>query len=417
MAAEADLNLDGGRKAEGVPDTVTIVGGGIGGLAMANALKRVGIGFDLYEQAPELTEVGAGIGLSKGALDLLEVVGLGEQVRAKGTPVQQVILADKHLNVRRKLPTEYGGICIHRADLIDILSSQLPRERIHLSAKVTDVRSHPGQAEIVFDNGTTRSSACVIAADGIHSVARSRLFPEIEVRYINQTIWRGITRMEVPEFLLNSYIEIWDEGLRFLTVPIGESIFWLAVKPAPPGGRDDPATVKDELMAIFKHFHPVLKELIRNTDSVLRNDMADLGTDYRTWNHNRIVFLGDSIHATTPNLAQGGCQAIEDAVCLALCLSTADTDLNAAFETYQRLRQKKVSFVVDTPWKFGKAAHSRNPLVHYLYRAILEHAPAPLLVKQERFLSDLTYLRAVDTFGMIEPSPAYQGATHASASH
>jgi 2-polyprenyl-6-methoxyphenol hydroxylase-like FAD-dependent oxidoreductase len=87
---------------------------------------------------------------------------------------------------------------------------------------------------------------------------------------------------------------------------------------------------------------------------------------------------------------------------LALCLSASDADPEAAYERYQRLRQKKVSFVVDTSWKFGKAAHSRNPLVHYLYRAMLEYAPAPLLVKQERFLSDLSYLRAVDSAGLLK---------------
>jgi 2-polyprenyl-6-methoxyphenol hydroxylase-like FAD-dependent oxidoreductase len=160
--------------------------------------------------------------------------------------------------------------------------------------------------------------------------------------------------------------------------------------------------VKHQLLETFRNFHPALKDLIRNTGSLLRNDMADLGTHERSWHHNRVVFLGDSAHATTPNLAQGGCQAIEDAVCLALCLSASDADPEAAYERYQRLRQKKVSFVVDTSWKFGKAAHSRNPLVHYLYRAMLEYAPAPLLVKQERFLSDISYLRAVDSAGLLK---------------
>ena len=276
MTTGEGLNPGDGWSALRAPAVVTIIGGGIGGLAMANALQRVGIGFDLYEQAPELTEVGAGIGLSKGALGLLDALGLGEEIRTRGTAVQQVILADKQLNIRRKLPTEHGGICIHRAALIDILSSRLPRDQIHLSTKVTDVRSSTGHAEIVFDDGTTRSSACMVAADGLHSVARSRLFPEIEIRYIDQTIWRGIARVDVPDLLLNSYIEIWDDGLRFLTVPTGESIFWLAVKPAPPGGRDDPATVKDSLLETFKGFHPVLKDLIRNTGSILRHDMADL---------------------------------------------------------------------------------------------------------------------------------------------
>ena len=108
-----------------------------------------------------------------------------------------------------------------------------------------------------------------------------------------------------------------------------------------------------------------------------------------------MVFLGDAIHATTPNLAQGGCQAIEDALCLALCLD-AETDITAAFELYHRLRRKKVSFVVNTSWTLGRAAHSSNLLFHYGYRALLEHAPARFLERQEHSLSDLSYLKPID---------------------
>jgi 2-polyprenyl-6-methoxyphenol hydroxylase-like FAD-dependent oxidoreductase len=385
------------------PLTVSILGGGIGGLAMANALQRVGIDFELYEQAPELTEVGAGIGLSKGALDLLDAVGLGSEVRAAGSPVRAIYLADKQLRIRRRLPANYNGFCIHRALLIAILQRRLPRAKIHLSRRVVDVRSHPDRAEVVFEDGATIASPCVVAADGIHSIARAKLFPEVRIRYIDQTIWRGISRVEVPEPIDGAYLEIWDEGLRFLTVPINaEETFWLAVKPAPPGGRDEPATVRDELLRLFRNFHPALRELVRHSQNFLRNDMGDLGPPGgRPWHHRRVAFLGDAIHATTPNLAQGGCQAIEDALCLALCLKHHPADHGTAFRTYERLRRKKVSFVVNTSWQFGVAAHSRNPLVHYPYRALLRYAPAPLIARQERFLSDVSYLRAVDPDGVM----------------
>jgi 2-polyprenyl-6-methoxyphenol hydroxylase-like FAD-dependent oxidoreductase len=138
---------------------------------------------------------------------------------------------------------------------------------------------------------------------------------------------------------------------------------------------------------------PIL-QLIRQSRNFIRDDMGDLGPPAgRPWHHNRVVFIGDAIHATTPNLAQGGCQAMEDAVCLAACLAAAGDDLPAAYRRYQQLREKKVAFVVNTSWGFGVAAHSRNPLRHRLYRALLEHAPAAMLARQERFLSDVAYLR------------------------
>jgi 2-polyprenyl-6-methoxyphenol hydroxylase-like FAD-dependent oxidoreductase len=390
------------------PPEVTILGGGIGGLTMANALQRVGIGFDLHEQAAELTEVGAGIGLSQGALALLDMLGLGESARAKGRAIRSIHLADRRLRIRRTLPPGYDGICIHRAALIELLRSRLPAERIHLSSRVTDVRSHADRAEVRFADGRSVVSPCVVAADGIHSVARRTLFPEIPIRYIDQTIWRGISRVDVPAMLRDSYVEVWDQGLRFLTVPIGEEeTFWLAVKPAPPGGSDDPATVRSDLLELFRDFHPVFLELIRASAGFLRDDMADLGPPARRpWHHHRVAFVGDSIHATTPNLAQGGCQAMEDAVCLALQLRSRPADLEGAFRAYQRLRRRKVGFVVNTSWRFGVAAHSRNPLVHHAARMVLERSPDFLLLRQERFLSDVSYLGAMPPRDAATPAPS-----------
>jgi len=380
--------------ANGAAKEVVIVGGGIGGLTMANALDRVGIDFQLYERAPEITEVGAGIGLSKGALDLLDMLGLGEEVRERGRWIRNVFLADKRMRVRRRVPATTDSLCVHRAALVDVLAGRLPAERIHLSSTVEDVRSHHDRAEIRFTDGRTVTTGCAIAADGIHSVVRKRLFPDVTPRFIQQTIWRGISRTDVPPLLRDSYIEVWDEGLRFLTVPIREGeTFWLAVKPAPPGERDDPTTVRDDLLRLFRNFHPVFLDLIRDSQGFLRDDMADLGPPGgRPWHHERFALLGDAIHATTPNLAQGGCQAMEDAVCLARCLRTSGGEPARAFPEYQRLRQKKVEFIVNTSWNFGVAAHSRNPLRHHLFRALLEWTPAPFLRRQERLLNDISYL-------------------------
>lgn len=376
---------------------IVIIGGGIGGLVMANALQQAGFEFDLYEQAPELTEVGAAIGLSGAAMAILDRLELADEIREKGVEIKSVYLANKNLKIRRKLDVQQETVCIHRALLIDILKSRLTEECIHLSKQVVDVNSHRDYAEVIFSDGSSVRSQCLIAADGIHSVIRNKIYPEIKVRYINQTIWRGITKLEVPESMKDSYFEIWDEGLRFLTVPYrSNEIFWLAAKNAPPGERDNPDTVREKLLDLFNNFHPVLKTMISGSQGYLRNDMADLGTYKRPWSHHRIVFLGDSIHATTPNLAQGGCQAIEDAICLALCLKSCFPDFEKSFISYQQFRQDKVRNIVRTSWKFGRAAHSSNLVKHYFYRLILEHAPEAVLRSQEKKLNDLSYLEELD---------------------
>ena len=377
-------------------DKVTIIGGGIGGLAMANALQHFGIPFDLYEQSPELSEVGAGIGLTEATIRILDKMDLGNMLWRQGSKVKEVYMPDKNLKVRRHITVNSEMVCIHRARLIDILKSRLPKDVIHLNKKAISIETAKNENIITFEDGQSIESACTVAADGIHSVLRRQVFPAIKLRYINQTIWRGISEAPMPQNFGQSYLEIWDEGLRFLVIHINDSeIFWLGVKSEKPGGEDNPETIREDLLKLFQNFHPELKELIRTSKNVLRNDMADLGTAPRTWYKNRLVFLGDSIHATTPNLAQGGCQSIEDAWCLAKCLKKFGPDYSTAYKKYQSLREKKVMKIVKDSWNFGKAAHTANPFYHYGYRFLLTKAPNFILRKQEAFLNDLSYLRKI----------------------
>lgn len=360
---------------------------------MANALQHFDIPFELYEQAPELTEVGAGIGLSQAPIEILDELGLGNQLKKKGARVDCVFLPDKHLNIRRKITISLETFCIHRARLIDILKQNLPEVHLHLSQKATVVSTTDSSAQITFHDGQQVSAGCIVAADGIHSVARQNLLPELKIRFINQTIWRGISNASLPGQFRNSFLEVWDEGLRFLAIPINfQETLWIGVQPSAPGGKDNPETVRDDLLKLFQNFHPELKKLIRNSQNFLLNDMSDLGTRNRDWYKGRVVFLGDAIHATTPNLAQGGCQAIEDAWCLALYLKKYGSDYQKVFQTYSRLRKPKMKKIVSDSWAFGKAAHSKNPISHYGIRFLLTHAPEFVLRKQEAFLNDLSYL-------------------------
>lgn len=377
-------------------EPIVIIGGGIGGLTLANTLKYHNIPFELFEQAPELTEVGAGIGMSHAPIQILDNLGLGEGLRNNSAAIDRVSMPDKNLNVRRELSFSTETICIHRANLIDLLKQNLPNDCIHLSKKVTDISADDIRTKIFFEGGENISVPCVVAADGIHSIVRKNLFPEIKIRYIHQTIWRGISDHLLPEPFRSSFLEVWDEGVRFLSIPISErQTFWIGVQPAEPGEKDNPDTVRDDLLSLFQDFHPDLKELIRTSNNVLRNDMGDLGSGDRDWYKNGVVFLGDSIHATTPNLGQGGCQAIEDAWCLAHCMNTHEEDYSSAFETYSRLRKPKVMKIVSDSWMFGRAAHSKNPLFHYGFRYFLTHAPEFVLRKQEAFLNDLSYMEKI----------------------
>lgn len=376
-----------------------IAGGGIGGLAMANCLQLQGLGFDLYEQASQLTEVGAGIGMSKSALDILEKIGVSEMVKQSGSFIKYACLKDENLDLVRELPVELDSICIHRARLIEVLGQNIPSEKVHLNKRIKSIEETKELAIVLFEDGTTIQAQCVIVADGINSVIRKKYFPQIKIRYANQIIWRGITKIKLPEYYNNRFVEIWSKSKRFLFVPMNsEHVFWLAVQQGKPGGKDDPATVKNDLLHEFSNYNPVVKDLIHNSDNFIRNDLADLGSNPRTWYKGKIVFIGDAIHATTPNLAQGACQAVEDAYTLSKCLKAHFPNLSKAFSTYQRLREDKAMFVVNTSWRLGQMAHTNNPLLQYCFKKFWQLAPAGLFKRQEKKINDLSYTEAINSF-------------------
>jgi 2-polyprenyl-6-methoxyphenol hydroxylase-like FAD-dependent oxidoreductase len=372
-------------------ETVNIIGGGIGGLTLANALQNERIDFKLFEQSPQITEVGAAISISKAALDILERLDLATDVKNAGYETRHFHISDKKLKNIRVTSTESPVTIIHRAKLIDILVSRLPKEKIQLNTKLTTIRNETEFSELNFSNGLKLKSRCTAIADGIQSISRKQIFPGIKIRHSGQAIWRGITTLNLLEQYRNTYTEIWSNTKRFLFVPMDSTtIFWLAIKNAAIGGEDDPDTIRQELVQEYHDFHPFVKELLLNSSNFIRNDLADLGTEKRKWYQDKIVFIGDAIHATTPNLAQGGCQAIEDAYCLSLLMKKSNYDFSEVFPTFQSMREKKVSFIVNTSWRFGKMA--QNPISSRLAKYFFKYVPNSTIISLERKLNDLSYI-------------------------
>jgi 2-polyprenyl-6-methoxyphenol hydroxylase-like FAD-dependent oxidoreductase len=180
-------------------ETVNIIGGGIGGLALANALQCHGIDFKIFEQAPRLTEVGAAISISKAALDILEKFDLHEQIRNAGYETMNFHISDKNLKDIRVTTTESPVTIIHRAKLIDILVSNLPKEKTQLNTKLAAIKNEVGFSDLYFSNGLKLRSGCTAIAEGIHSISRKQIFPGLKIRYAGQAIWRGITTVNEPE--------------------------------------------------------------------------------------------------------------------------------------------------------------------------------------------------------------------------
>jgi 2-polyprenyl-6-methoxyphenol hydroxylase-like FAD-dependent oxidoreductase len=159
--------------------------------------------------------------------------------------------------------------------------------------------------------------------------------------------------------------------------------------------KDPSASLKAYLLKTYQNFDSIVLDMLNKTDEndILQNELEDLKPNYKNWFKNNTVFIGDSIHAATPNLAQGACQAIEDAYTLGLCLKN---NADNAFSEYQNLRLKKVEYIVKQSWMIGKMSLTNNSLQKKLLHLILKYLPEKQYQKRFKRLIDIEYLNKLE---------------------
>ena len=371
---------------------IGIIGGGISGLALANCFQHFSIEYTLFEKSSRFGEVGAGIGISESAYTILKKIGLGDEIKVKGYFIEDAIIVNKDCETIRKLPIKNGGFCIHRAELINILSYKIDVSNVKFDAELDSFVAGNDSVKLTFKNGVSEEFDYVFACDGINSIFRKQLFPQVKKRYSGQTIWRGISTCKLPVNFHTAYLEFWGENLRFATIPLNKTqYYWYACKISKENIQDNKATLKTDLKNLFKGFCKEISEVIDSTELIIKNDMWDLKPHKEHWHKNNVVFLGDAIHATTPNLAQGGCQAIEDAFTLSKLIHTKGFSLET-FEDYHKLRNQKVNYIVKQSWNYGKISHQNNKLLEFIIKNIFKYLPNGIFEKQYQKLIDLNYL-------------------------
>jgi 2-polyprenyl-6-methoxyphenol hydroxylase-like FAD-dependent oxidoreductase len=353
---------------------VIVVGSGIGGLSAAIALREVGFDVAVYERAPELREIGAGISLWANALRALDAIGAGDAVRAVSLPAVRsemrasggrkvlfgvpVSVFEKRFNVSPFLALT------HRAELVGALSALLPPGVARYGHECTAVDVGEKGVRVTFANGHTDEADVLVGADGIHSAVRASLFGAEPPRYSGYTCWRGIGPR--PAAIDPGYIgEWWGRGQRFgITTLTNDRTYWFAVKNAPAGGRaaDESSAVREA----FRDWAAPIPELLAATppDRVFRNDIIDR-PPAKVWSKGRAGLIGDAAHPTTPNFGQGGCMAIEDAVVLARSLK-ANPDPAAAWLAFAAERAKRTTAITRESWKFGKIAQAEGRVTCWL---------------------------------------------------
>ena len=369
------------------PKRALIVGGGIGGLAAAIALRQIGMEVQVFERAAEIREVGAGLLVGENALHALERIGLAEQIRALGVPNagsalrswrgETLIGVDPHDMASRL-------VIVHRADLLGVLRAALPDHVVTLGASVTSVLQDAAGVTLRLADGRSARGDVLIGADGLHSVVRANLFGQEPPRYAGYTSWRGVVPFDGTGLVV---CESFGRGARFGMAPLrGGRVYWYATQSAPAGARPPVGGWKPMLLKQFRGWHAPIEALIAATDAaqILHLDIHDR-PPLRHWSDGRITLLGDAAHPMTPNLGQGACQALEDAVVLAQHLQ-AVPDPIAGLRAYETTRIPRTASIVRQARMIGAVGQWANPLACMLRDTLLKHVASHA---QERQLETL----------------------------
>jgi salicylate hydroxylase len=335
---------------------VVVVGGGIGGLFAANALITHGLRVSVYEQAPSLGEVGAGVFLTPNSVRQLQRVGLGPAVEQRGARVGTESRYFRHdgTPIAPVQVTDSSGwnatFGMHRADLVEMLAAALPGEVVHTGHRCCGFEQTGNVARVSFANGAIVEADVVIAADGIHSELQRHVTPPSRPVFHGSVAYRGvISHQRIPHWPIDSWLMWLGKGKHFLTFPVraGKLINYVGFVPADEEMKEswsapgDPDVLRRE----FAGWDPRIGSLLSQVEATFRWALYDR-EPLPTWTEGRLTLLGDAAHPMLPHLGQGANQSIEDGMALATILAHANTaTAPAALLAYEHLRRERVAQV------------------------------------------------------------------------
>lgn len=354
---------------------ILIVGGGLGGLAAALALARCGWRVRVLEEAPQFGAIGYGIQLGPNVIPMFERLGVAEAVlRQASVPPALVMLDALDGTEVARIPTgetflhrfRHPYIIIHRIDLHEALLDAccaLPNIALEPSSGVVGFEDDGAQVRVHTKDGRSHAGAAVIGADGLGSAIRAQLCSEGPPRFIGYVAHRTIVPMaQVPDGVLRREVVLWGgPGYHIVHYPLrhGSLFNIVAVFRTPTyAERGDVDGYRAELEKTYRDAQPAMQGLLALMDLKRRWAISDRDP-IRHWHKGRVVLLGDAAHPTLQSLAQGACMAIEDAICLAHLINTAQGDFDLAFRQYEAVRlvrTARVQLESRSLWEFYHAA-------------------------------------------------------------
>ncbi|MCO8252086.1 UNVERIFIED_CONTAM: FAD-dependent monooxygenase [Comamonas sp. A-3] len=356
---------------------VGIVGGGIGGVALARSLRLSGIDAYVFERANAFGEIGAGVQMTPNAAKVLRALGLGEELARIGFLPNAMVGRNWddarelfHTPLREVCPKLFGADFwhVHRADLHAILCQGIPADRVRFNVSCTGITQLKDKAVAHFSDGTQFEADLIVGADGIHSVVRDSLWGKTPSQYTGHMCWRAVVPVEQhPLPFVTPDASFWmgpkahivtyyvKGGAAVNIVAVNESANWVTESWTEPSTRE-------ELLAAFEGWHDNIIHLFEKTDAQQIFKWGLFDRDPMTqWSKGNVTLLGDAAHPMLPFLSQGAAMAIEDAYVLATAISHFSGDLNEALNAYEAERRPRTARVQLEARERGRTYHLSTP--------------------------------------------------------
>ena len=350
---------------------IAIVGAGIGGLTAGIALRRMGYAVEIYDKASELRPAGAGISLWSNGVKVMNWLGLGDAMASIGGHMERMeyrshddkLLSHVDLNplIEKVGQRPYP---VSRTDLQRILLDAFGEENVRLKSKCIGVEQDANSVTVTFEDGHQTTADVLIAADGVHSILRTYVNgSEVAPRYADYVNWNGLVPAS-PDISPNDVWGIYvGEGKRASMMPIGGDRFYFFFgAPMPKGTVVEPCDRQAELATLFAGWAAPVQNLIKQLNPLETNRLEISDLDPLTHIvRDRVVLLGDSAHASTPTLGQGGCQAMEDAEILCRYLVTTNLSVADALKRYEGDRKERTNSLVLKARKRADTIYGKDP--------------------------------------------------------
>ena len=351
--------------------TAVVIGGGIGGLTTAIALRRAGLKAQVYEQAPELTEIGAGLSLWANATKALTQLGLGDQLGSIATPLQVLesrapdgrVLHHAELSV---VDRKFGhfSYAMHRGELFQLLLNDVPQTDVFTNSRFRRLSRNGDRPVACFESGLEVAADVLIGADGLFSGVRHELAAGAAPDFAGYATWRGIAEIERPRrWPAMALVRTVGRGEYFGVGEISPGRYlWYATKnralrEPEPGGR------RKTVLRHFGTWHSPIPDFVRATpeDQILLHPAYNMAP-LTSWIGSRATLVGDAAHPIEPSLGMGACLAIEDALVLGACLE-GTSQVDHALAMYERTRRPRVARMVRWSKWLARSEQVEQPIV------------------------------------------------------